>query len=274
MNTAYDVDALKDFLIENRPEFEEKLLSEAVNVRDKIDDIHSIGNINLLENAHRLILYVIEEKEEEVIDFAKQEGKIWAKFQMTLAFKLEWLHAIRRTLWIFLHKFETKYNYQTSRDGFYILESRINNQVDQFLNCFFISYSDYKDRLIEEQNKIVEHLSVPIIPVTAKTCVLPLIGPIDENRARIIMEKVLTEISALKIQTLIIDLSGVAEMEPDVIDRLKKVMDGTFMMGCKVIISGLRPEVVKNMIQLGVTFDTQAEVFASMEQALKGYIFE
>ncbi|MBS4198231.1 STAS domain-containing protein [Bacillus sp. FJAT-49732] len=272
MNYAYDAKALKDYLVENRQEFEDKLLSEAVNVRDKIEYIHLIGNINLLENAHLLILYVIEERESEVIEFAKKEGEIWAKFQLTLAFKLEWLHAIRRTLWMFLHKFEIKNNRQSNTDNFYNLESRINNQIDQFLNCFFISYSEFKDSLIEEQNRIVEHLSVPIIPVTTKTCVLPLTGPIDAKRARVIMEKVLTEISYLKIQTLIIDLSGVAEMEPDVIDQLKKVIDGTVMMGCKAIISGLRPEVVKNMILLGITFENQANIVASLEQALKDYL--
>ncbi|MCJ8008272.1 STAS domain-containing protein [Lederbergia wuyishanensis] len=272
MKSAYDAKALIDYLNENRQEFEEKLLSEAVNVRDKIEYIHSIGNINLLENAQRLIHYVIEERESEVIDFAKQEGKIWAKFQLTLAFKLEWLHAIRRTLWMFLHKFEMVCDDPPSRDDFYSLESKINNQIDQFLNCFFISYSEFKDKLIEEQNRIVEHLSTPIIPVTAKTCVLPLIGPIDDKRVGIIMEKVLNEISIMKIQTLIIDLSGVAEMEPDVIDRLKKVIDGTVMMGCKAIICGIRPDVVKNMIQLGISLEKQANIVASLEQALKRYI--
>ncbi|WP_349305800.1 STAS domain-containing protein [Bacillus sp. FJAT-49711] len=273
MESAYDEKAIKEFFIENRQEFEENLLSEAVNVRDKIELIHSIGNINLVENAHRLILYVIEERESEVIEFAKQEGIIWAKFSLTLAFKLEWLHAIRRTIWTFLHKFDNVKNNKINKEDFYSLENKINNQIDQFLNCFFMSYSEYKDSLIEQQNKIVEHLSVPIIPVNAKTCVLPLIGPIDSNRATFIMEKVLTEISNLKVQTLIFDLSGVAEMEPDVIDQLKKVIDGTVMMGCKAIISGFRPDVVKNMILLGITFE-QANIVASLEQALKNHISE
>ncbi|MCR2823831.1 STAS domain-containing protein [Lederbergia panacisoli] len=271
MESAYDEMALKEFFIENRQEFEEKLLAEAVNVRDKIDIIHSIGNINLLENAHLLTLYVIEERESEVIEFANQEGKIWAKFSLTLAFKLEWLHAIRRTIWTFLHRFDSIKDNAISKEEFYSLENKINNQIDQFLNCFFMSYSEYKDTLIEKQNRIVEHLSVPIIPVTAKTCVLPLIGPIDSKRANFILEKVLTEISVLKIQTLIFDLSGVAEMEPDVIDQLKRVIDGTVIMGCKAIISGLRPEVVKNMVLLGITFE-EASIVASLEQALKSYI--
>ncbi|MCB6771175.1 STAS domain-containing protein, partial [Veillonella atypica] len=78
-------------------------------------------------------------------------------------------------------------------------------------------------------------------------CILPLIGSIDMFRTNILEEKVLLEVGRLHIQTLIMDFSGIAEVEMDVVDHIFKMIDGTSMMGCKVVITGLRPEIVRQM---------------------------
>lgn len=96
-----------EFLLQNKSEFEEYLLSEAVNVRDKIEEILLIGNVDLLNNAHKLIRYIVEQNETDMITFAEQEGVTWATHSLTLSFKLEWIQALRRTLWTFLYKFES-----------------------------------------------------------------------------------------------------------------------------------------------------------------------
>nr|WP_186306502.1 STAS domain-containing protein [Siminovitchia fortis] len=266
--------SLKDFFKQNKDSFEERLLQEAVTVRDKIEEIRIIGNINLLDNAHKLVMYVIEEREKEMVDFATQEGKAWAMHSLTLAFKLEWVQAIRRTLWAFLHFYDSKSGEVDHVERFYPLEKSINQGVDQFLNTFFLSYSKYKDELIEAQREIVENLSVPIIPINSTICVLPLIGEIDESRALRIEEKALKEISKLRIRTLIVDLSGVANMEPEVIDRFLKIIDGIKLMGCEAVLTGLHPIIVRKMINLGVSFGDRAIMKGTLQLALKDYLTE
>nr|WP_077625224.1 STAS domain-containing protein [Sediminibacillus massiliensis] len=262
-----------DFLKENRALFEEKLLSEAVNVRDKIEEIRVIGNINLLKNAQKLVLHVVDEEKEELVAFAQQEGIAWAKFSLTLAFKLEWVQAIRRTLWHFLYEYDKLSERPVDRIAFYDLESKINEQIDEFLNNFFISYSRYKDDLIESQRQMVEKLSVPIIPISSSICILPLIGSIDAYRSEIIEEKILLEIGKLRIQTLIIDLSGIVEIETEVMQEFLNVLDGISMMGCKPVITGIRSEVARNLIQNGVSFEQKAVTSGTLEQALNLYAF-
>ena len=97
---------MTDFIRDNKHNFQDKLLSEAVNVATKINDILETGNIDLLKNAQKLALYVVEQKEEQLIAFAQQEGVAWAEHSLTLAFKLEWVQAIRRTLWHFLYQYD------------------------------------------------------------------------------------------------------------------------------------------------------------------------
>ncbi|MEY8755571.1 STAS domain-containing protein [Peribacillus frigoritolerans] len=273
MSFVYDEDKIMEFLLQNKSEFEEYLLSAAVNVRDKIEEILLIGNVDLLNNAHKLVRYIVEQNETDLIAFAEQEGVTWATHSMTLSFKLEWIQALRRTLWTFLYKFEQeKKAFIEDSKVFFDLEKIVNEKVDEFLKSFFVSYSDYKDKLILAQQNLVENLSVPIIPITSTTCVLPLIGTIDYSRIQIIEEKVLMEIGKLRIQTLILDLSGIIEIEVEMITDLMKILDGTAMMGCKAVVTGLRPEVVTKMIRSGIQLENKAETKGTLQQALKDYL--
>ena len=269
--TSKERPQIANYIIENKDRFQDNLLSEAVNVATKINDILTTGNIDLLANAQKLVLYVVENKHEELVSFAKLEGIAWAQNALTLSFKLEWIHAIRRTLWHFLYQYDQINGDFNFREGYYELEKKINDGIDDFLNSFFISYSDYKDELIKSQRKMVEHLSVPIIPVSQSVAVLPLIGTIDLYRIQTIEEKVLMDISRLKINTLIIDLSGITDMDDNIIFQFQKVLIGVSMMGGKSVISGLRPELVKKMIHTGISFDGLAETNGTLQQTLKRY---
>ena len=261
-----------DFLREHRVEFEATLLSEAVNVASKINDILQKGNIDLLKNAQTLIQRVVEQKETEVIAFAEQEGVAWAKYSLTLSFKLEWVQAIRRTLWKFIHRYIEEKGLSLAQEDFFEIEKKVNNNIDYFLNTFFLTYSHYKDELIKSQKKLVEHLSVPIIPVSPTVAVLPLIGNVDDYRIRIIEEKSLMGISKLMLQTLVIDLSGVTNMEQCVITKFEDILSGVTMMGCKPVLTGLRADLVRQMIKMGVTFHQYAETHGTLQQTLKKYL--
>lgn len=261
-----------DYFTNNRQEFQESLLSEARNVRGKIEEILLIGNIDLLSNAHKLVMFTIQGKDSELESFAKVEGVSWASHSLTLAFKLEWVQAIRRTIWKYLQEFDKYSQIGLDAERFYNIERQINDRIDKFLNHLFLSYSEYKDKLIESQRALVENLSVPIIPITSKVCVLPLIGNIDTYRSDTIEEKVLMEISRLRIGTLVIDLSGIAQMETEVIEHMMKVIEGANMMGCECVITGLRPEIVRKVTSIGLTFESKAKTRATLQQALEDYL--
>jgi anti-anti-sigma regulatory factor len=265
--------SIQEFFQANKTYFEEKLLEEAINVKDKIKDIHRIGNINLLDNAHKLVLYIVEEREHELITFAKQEGAAWAKNSLTLAFKLEWVQSIRRTLWDFLYNYNLLLDKEPSREDFFTLEKKINILLDHFLTHFFISYSRYKDELLESQRQLVENLSVPIIPINQDTHIIPLIGGIDKMRILTIEDKILASIENEHIRTLIMDLSGVAFMEDEVIFRFLKLIEGVKMMGCQTVLTGIRAEIVKKMITLDVSIADIADSKGTLQLALNDYLF-
>lgn len=265
---------IKDFFLANKETFEQRLLDEAINVKDKIEEIHRIGNINLLHNAQKVVLFVVEEKEHELISFAKQEGVVWAKYSLTLAFKLEWVQAIRRTLWDFLYNFDILTEAEVECEKFYSLEKKINELIDQFFAHFFISYSKFKDDLLEMERQKVEKLSVPIIPINSEVCIVPLIGSLDKQRVLTVQDKVLHEIEQMHIQTLIIDLSGVAQMDPGLIKHFITLIECISMMGTKTILTGLRADIVKTLISSGIGYNSNAEFKGTLQQALKNLVIK
>lgn len=262
---------LKLYIQENKEQFERSLLNQAVNVKDKISQILQYSDIDLINNSHKLVSFVLENKEQKLKDFAKQEGIAWATHSLTLSFKLEWVQAIRRTLWMFIEEYN-RLSREQSTDQFFLMEKQINNFIDQFLNTFFIEYSTYKDSLISAQRELVENLSVPIIPISSTICILPLIGSVDSFRTSVLEEKVLSEIGRLRFQTLIMDLSGIADMEIEVIDHLMKTINGTSMMGCNTVITGLRSEVVRKMIHLDIKFEKDTVTYGTLQNALSEYL--
>jgi len=264
---------LKEFFWDNKNDFEKALLAHAVNVEGKIEEIQRVGNIDLLANAHRLVLYIVEGREHEMISFAKAEGIAWAKYSLTIAFKLEWVQAIRRVLWDFLYNYDRLCGRtEDSFDRFYMQEKKINQLVDQFLTYFFISYTDYKDLVLQKQRELVEDLSVPIIPLTEKTCIVPLIGNIDAYRVNTIEDKVIFHVGTLRIENLIFDMSSVVEIETEAISHFMRILDGLGMMGCKPVLTGMRPEVVKQIIRLDLPFEKKADTKGSLQQALDEFL--
>jgi rsbT co-antagonist protein RsbR len=111
-----------------------------------------------MDNAHRFVHLLVDGREHEIVSFAKKEGEVWARHSLTLAFKLEWIQAIRRAVWELLYNYDRLSGVQPDTDQFYFREKTINTLIDQFLNCFFISYSKFNDELIHSHREMVEDL--------------------------------------------------------------------------------------------------------------------
>lgn len=261
---------LKEFFTLNKEEFERQLLSEAVNIKDIIQEIKRIGNIDLVSNAHKLVELMVDNKNLQIVHFAQQEGQLWANHSaLNLSVKLEWFQSIRRVLWDFLYNYERLSEHRMHREEFFGLERQINNTLGTFLRHFFISYTAFKDEQIKSHKEMINDLSVPIIPLTSSVCILPLLGLIDANRVQIIQEKVLQQIGQHRIRTLLMDMSGVALFNEAVIGQLFKVIDGVGYMGCEAIITGIRPEIAGSMANLGIKLFDRVKTKGTLEQALE-----
>ncbi|SFP69372.1 STAS domain-containing protein [Salibacterium halotolerans] len=87
----------------------------------------------------------------------------------------------------------------------------------------------------------------------------------------VIEEKVLVQIGDQAIKTLIVDLSGIADMESDVAQRLLRLIDGIHIMGSRPVITGVRPEAARKMVEMGIDLEAKVETKGDLQQALAPY---
>lgn len=121
-------------------------------------------------------------------------------------------------------------------------------------------------KVLEQAKSAFLELSVPIVPLVKGTGVLPLIGNIDTERAQLILEETLKQSSKLKLENLILDLSGVLIVDTMVADQLYKVIDALSLLGVTTVLTGIRPEVAQTMVSLGLNID-KFKVKGNLHQA-------
>lgn len=259
------------FFEENKEKFEELLLSSTANLSQKMHEINNQGQIDLIANAHKIAMFVVREQEHELILFAKQEGRNWAKHSLQLAFKLEWIQAVRSAIWYLISNYVKNTTVEMSVEEVFDLERQVNDSLDNFLTYFFLSYSEVKDELLRSHRDMIEDLSVPIIPLSDTISVLPLVGSIDTYRAKKVQEKVLNQIGELKLKRIIIDVSGVAFMDTAVVSHLFKIFEGIHIMGCKPVLTGIRAEIANTIVNLGIPLADKVDIKSTLQQAIMDY---
>jgi rsbT co-antagonist protein RsbR len=131
---------------------------------------------------------------------------------------------------------------------------------------------------VQRQSIILEELSTPLIPVTKEILVMPLIGSVDEGRARRMTEALLAGIVERRVQVAIIDITGVRAVNTEAVHGIVQAVHAVRLIGAEVVLTGLRPDVARTIVDLDVdlagivTFSAlQRGILYAMER-LKGSI--
>ncbi|RRR69371.1 MAG: STAS domain-containing protein [Candidatus Viridilinea halotolerans] len=107
---------------------------------------------------------------------------------------------------------------------------------------------------IEAQQLVIRQLSVPLLPVGAKTLVMPLVGALDTERMQAVQQEALNAIERQHTSRLLLDLTGVPVIDTTIAQGLFKVVQAARLLGNNVVLIGIRPEVAQTMVALGINF--------------------
>jgi rsbT co-antagonist protein RsbR len=112
-----------------------------------------------------------------------------------------------------------------------------------------------KQALLEKialQRALIREMSVPVLPVSAHTLVMPLVGDIDGERMQAIQAQALAVIERSGADTLLIDLTGVAVVDTYVAQGLLQTAQAARLLGATPVLIGIRPEVAQAIVGLGL----------------------
>ncbi|MEN0641803.1 STAS domain-containing protein [Alkalicoccobacillus gibsonii] len=124
-----------------------------------------------------------------------------------------------------------------------------------------------QEKLFREQREMIAELSAPIILLSPTLGLLPLVGEIDSYRAKVIINNVLASCNEKGIERLVVDLSGVSNVDTAVAKQLLMLIKSLSIIGVESCLSGIRPEIAQTTIKLGIKLDG-INVYSSIQQAL------
>jgi rsbT co-antagonist protein RsbR len=109
-----------------------------------------------------------------------------------------------------------------------------------------------QDQVIAAQQAALRELSTPLIPLADHVVAMPLIGSVDSARAQQIVEELLTGVATNRATTAIIDITGVPIVDTQVAGALLRAAQAVELLGSRVVITGIRPEVAQTLVGIGV----------------------
>jgi len=119
---------------------------------------------------------------------------------------------------------------------------------------------------------IVRELGSPVIPLLSEVLLIPLVGAIDSVRAQQIIEAVLEGVSSHQATTVLLDISGVPLVDTQVAHSLLQAARAATLLGARVILVGVRPEIAQSIVGLGIELNqlaTQPTLAAALQRLLK-----
>jgi anti-anti-sigma regulatory factor len=124
-----------------------------------------------------------------------------------------------------------------------------------------------QQEIIEAQQRAIQQLSTPVIPVMDRIIVMPLVGSIDTMRAKDIMRTLLSGISEHKAKIVILDITGVPIMDSGVANHLNKTIQAARLKGAYTVVTGISDAVAETIIDLGIDW-SQVDTLGDLQTGL------
>ncbi|MFL5806043.1 MAG: STAS domain-containing protein [Roseiflexaceae bacterium] len=109
-----------------------------------------------------------------------------------------------------------------------------------------------QEEIIRMQAATLAQLSTPLIPISDHIMVMPLIGTLDSQRIQHVMEILLQGLAGRQTQVAILDITGVLVVDTQVAYGLIRAAHAGQLLGARIILTGIRPEVAQTLVGLGI----------------------
>jgi anti-anti-sigma regulatory factor/HAMP domain-containing protein len=139
------------------------------------------------------------------------------------------------------------------------LATAFNSMTDDLLaqRTVVEQRSEQLRQSLEAQHQLfvtVQQLSTPILPVADGVIVLPLVGHIDTQRAQHITEALLQGVAAEHARVAILDITGVAAADTQVLGLLLGAIRGVELLGARALLAGTSADLAQQIATQGFDF--------------------
>lgn len=128
---------------------------------------------------------------------------------------------------------------------------------------------------LEARDRIIREFGAPILepdmpdaktPLIRRRIVVPLVGSIDPDRAREITHRLTTYAEVARPRHVILDLTGVDNIDTAVAHALHRLVRMLRLQGSKCVVTGIRADVSRALVDLGA--DLQMPTYSTLAAGL------
>jgi len=126
---------------------------------------------------------------------------------------------------------------------------------------------------LESQEDALRELGSPVLPLLPGVLLVPLIGAVSAARAQQVMETLLHTVGQQRAHTVLLDITGVPLVDSQVADSLLRAARAVTLLGARVTLVGVRPEIAQSIVGLGIdlrTIATQPTLAAALQALQAG----
>lgn len=136
----------------------------------------------------------------------------------------------------------------------------------------FQAYLEEKERTIYAQEAELRETATPITQIWDGVLTLPIIGTLDSSRTMLVMEALLNRIAQDRAQAVVMDLTGVKNIDSQVSHHLIQMVRAVQLMGSDAILTGIRPEIARALTSLNIDLGgvtTRASLSDGLKEAFR-----
>jgi anti-anti-sigma regulatory factor len=109
-----------------------------------------------------------------------------------------------------------------------------------------------QEEIIRSQSQRLAEMSTPLIPISDDIMVMPLVGSMDDQRARQIMDTALSGAQTSRARVVILDITGLKDVNSSVAGALVSTSKALRLLGTQAVLTGIRSDVAQTMVGLGL----------------------
>jgi rsbT co-antagonist protein RsbR len=139
---------------------------------------------------------------------------------------------------------------------------------DELIMAIFRTYLSERENTLKAQEEELRETSTPITEIWDGVLTLPIIGTLDSSRTMLVMEALLNRIAKDHARAVVMDLTGVKNIDSQVSHHLIQMVRAVQLMGSDAIITGIHPEIARALVSLNIDL-TGVTTRASLSDGLK-----
>jgi len=145
------------------------------------------------------------------------------------------------------------------RRGKEALDIEVSRRTEELLVAKSALEAELEERRGAEEERLVLQrqileMSTPIIPISDRILVMPLIGLMDEERVGRVLEAALRRTTESRAEVMILDITGVLRADERVASALLDTARALRLLGARTVLTGIRPDMAQALVALNVDF--------------------